>query len=174
MKETGCGIAFEEAIKLEKIGVDGLDISGLGGTSWAAVEHYIARELGKKKLESLGFSFWNWGIPTAVSVVETSSSTKLKVIASGGIRTGMDIAKAIALGADICGIAKPLLLKAFEGKKALQEHIRNIIEEFKIVMFLVGAETIEDLKHVPVIIFGKSYKWLKLRGFDPLNYSCRR
>ncbi|MFQ6053285.1 MAG: type 2 isopentenyl-diphosphate Delta-isomerase [Candidatus Bathyarchaeia archaeon] len=173
MKETGCGIAFEEAVKLEEAGVSGLDVSGAGGTSWAAVEYHIAREVGKRDQEALGRALWNWGIPTAISVVETSRSTELKIVASGGLRTGVEMAKAIALGADAVGMAKPFLQRAVEGPGALREHIRQIVREFRTVMFLVGARDVEELRQVPVIIMGRTAEWLRLRGFDPEDYVLR-
>jgi len=173
MKETGCGIAFEDAVKLEGAGVAGLELSGTGGTSWAAVEHHIAREEGKRDQEALGQALWNWGVPTAVSLVEASQSTKLKIIASGGMRTGLEMAKAIALGADAVGIARPFLLKAVEGPDALRDHLENILLEFKTAMFLVGAESIEELRRVPVLVMGRTAEWLRLRGFDPEDYSFR-
>ena len=173
MKETGCGIAFEDAVKLEGAGVAGLELSGTGGTSWAAVEHHIAREEGKQDQEALGQALWNWGVPTAVSLVETSQSTKLKIIASGGMRTGLEMAKAIALGADAVGIARPFLLKAVEGPDALRDHLENILLEFRTAMFLVGAESLEELRRVPVLVMGRTAEWLRLRGFDPEDYSFR-
>ena len=173
MKETGCGIAFEDAMKLEGAGVAGLELSGTGGTSWAAVEHHIAREEGKRDQEALGHALWNWGVPTAVSLVETSQSTKLKIIASGGMRTGLEMAKAIALGAEAVGIARPFLLKAVEGPDALREHLENILLEFRTAMFLVGAESIDELRRVPVLVMGRTAEWLRLRGFDPEDYSFR-
>ena len=173
MKETGCGIAYEEAVKLEQAGVVGLELSGTGGTSWAAVEHHIAREEGKRDQEAIGEALWNWGIPTAVSLVETRKSTGLKIIASGGIRTGAEMAKAMALGADAVGIAGPFLKKAVEGRKALKEHVSNILLEFRTVMFLVGARNMEELRKVPVLVMGKTAEWLRLRGFDPEDYSLR-
>jgi len=171
MKETGCGIAFEEALRLEEAGVEGLDISGVGGTTWAAVEHYIAREEGKREQEALGEALWNWGIPTAISVVETSRSTKLKIIASGGIRTGIEIAKAIALGSDTVGIAKPFLEKAMEGSDTLRDYINQILFELRTVMFLVGAGSIEELKRAPAVILGRTAEWLRARGFAPEDYA---
>lgn len=174
MKETGCGVAFEDAIKLEEAGVRGLDVSGVGGTSWAAVEHHIAKEVGKRDQQALGESLWNWGIPTAVSIVEARRSTGLKIIASGGIRTGVDMAKAIALGADAVGIAKPFLQKAVEGPEALKEHIERILLEFRATMFLVGAKDADDLKRVPLVVMGRTAEWLRLRGFAPEDYSLRR
>jgi len=173
MKETGCGVAFEDAVKMEEAGVKGLDVSGVGGTSWAAVEHHIAKEVGDSGREILGQSLWNWGIPTAVSVVETSQSTRLKIIASGGIRTGADMAKAIALGADAVGMAKPFLEKAVKGPDALREHINQILLEFKTVMFLTGASSVEDLKRARVVIMGRTAQWLQDRGFDLEKYALR-
>lgn len=166
MKETGCGIAYEEAVKLERIGVSGLEISGVGGTSWSAVEHHIAKEIGKRDQEVLGEALWNWGIPSAISLVEASQSTGLKIIASGGMRTGVEMAKAIAMGAEAVGIARPFLEKAVENPEALSEHLKNILLEFRTVMFLVGVKTIGDLRQVPVLITGRTAEWLKLRGFN--------
>jgi isopentenyl-diphosphate delta-isomerase len=166
MKETGCGISREVAMSLEAAGTLALEVSGVGGTSWAAVEHHIARVEEKKSQETLGEALWNWGIPTAISVVETSVSTDLKIIASGGLRTGVEMAKAVSLGADAVGIAKPFLEKAVEGKEALREHVEDILREFRTVMFLVGARNVEELKNVPVVVLGRTSEWLGLRGYD--------
>jgi len=173
MKETGCGVAYEDAVKIERAGAEGLDVSGVGGTSWAAVEHHIARETGRREQEVLGEALWNWGIPTAVSVVEARRSTKLKIIASGGIRTGVEMAKAVALGADAVGMARPFLEKAMEGPSALREHIGHILREFRTAMFLAGARDIEELRRVPLIILGGTAAWLRLRGFHPEDYALR-
>lgn len=173
MKETGAGVAWEDAIKMEKAGVSGLEISGVGGTSWSAVEYYIAKEVRKKEMEYLGEALWNWGIPTAISVVETSQKTDLSIIASGGIRTGIEIVKSIALGAHTAGVARPFLKKAVEGKDALEDHIDNIIREIRIGMFLVGARNISELQSVPVLIMGKTAEWLNLRGFNLEHYASR-
>jgi len=166
MKETGAGIAWEDAVKMQKAGASGLEISGVGGTSWSAVEYHIAKEVGKKEMEYLGGALWNWGIPTAVSVVETTQKTSLSVISSGGIRTGVEVVKSIALGATIGGMAKPFLEKAVQGEEALAEHVDNIIREIRVAMFLVGAKNVDELHHVPVLIMGKTGEWLRLRGFN--------
>lgn len=169
-KETGSGVAYEEAVQLEKAGVKGIDVSGVGGTSWSATEHYLAKVHGNRLRESLGRTFWNWGIPTAISLVEVKESTGLIVIASGGIRTGVDMAKAIALGADAVAIAQPLLKYAVESEESLVDYIKNILLEFRTAMFLVGAETISELRRVPVIICGRTAEWLRLRGFKPEDF----
>lgn len=161
VKETGAGIASEDVKLLDGLGVKGIDVGGAGGTSWAAVEAY--RERGVK--HQLGITFWDWGIPTAVSVVEATSSTELVVIASGGVRTGLDVAKAISLGADAAGLAWPLLKPAIEGH--LDYVLSVLMEELKTGMFLTGARKVEDLKRRPVVVMGKTAEWLALRGFRP-------
>lgn len=173
MKETGAGIAWEDAAKMQKAGAKGLEISGVGGTSWSAVEYHIAKEVGKKDMEYLGGALWNWGIPTAISVIETTQKTNLNVIASGGIRTGVEIVKSLALGADMGGMAKPFLEKAVKGKEALSQYIDDIIREIRVAMFLVGARNIDDLGKVPVLVMGRTAEWLRLRGIDIDEYAKR-
>lgn len=173
MKETGAGIAWEDAAKMQKAGASGLEISGVGGTSWSAVEYHIAKEVGKKDMEYLGGALWNWGIPTAISVIETTQKTDLNVISSGGIRTGVEIVKSLALGADMGGMAKPFLEKAIEGKDALSRYVDDIIREIRVAMFLVGAKNIDELRRVPVLVMGKTAEWLRLRGFDVNRYAKR-
>lgn len=171
-KETGAGIAFEEARRLEETGVKGIDIGGAGGTSWAAVEAYRAKALGNRLRARLGETFWDWGIPTAVSVVEVSQSVALEILASGGLRSGLDAAKTIILGADAAGFAFNLLKPAVEGR--VKEALERIVMELKTAMFLVGAKSIEELKASPAIIVGKTYQWLTARGFQPEKYARRR
>ena len=169
MKETGAGISYEDATRLEKAGVSGFEISGLGGTSWAAVEHHIAREVGDARQEYLGKSLWNWGIPTACSLVEVRAASKGKIIASGGLRSGLDVAKALALGADAAGIAKPFLQKAVEGEEALEKHVETIIAETRICMFLVGARNVAEMRRVPVVVTGWTAEWLRSQGLRHLT-----
>ncbi len=174
-KETGAGISGETANLLEKAGVAGIDIQGVGGTSFSAVEVYRAEEQGLERLKRLGTLFWDWGLPTVVSTVEVVHATsQVEIIASGGLRNGLDIAKAIALGADGIGIATPLLKPAFSGDvEAVKSVIDSIIAELKCAMFLTGARAIEDLKKVPIIISGNSANWLTLRGIDISMFAKR-
>ncbi len=174
MKETGCGISREDAAKLDEAGAAGFELSGLGGTSWAAVEHHIAREVGEPLQEYLGKSLWNWGIPTASSLVEVREATKKVVIASGGLRTGQDAVKALSLGADAVGIAKPFMEKAVQSQKALEEHIEAILTELKVCMFLVCARKLEDLGKSSVVVTGWTAEWLRARGLDPSHYATRK
>lgn len=167
-KETGAGICREDAELLEKTGVAAIDVGGLGGTSFAAIEHY------RSGGETLGRTFWDWGIPTAIATVECSRHTKLPVIATGGIRSGIDVAKAIALGASCCGLALPLLGRAKKSYKEVVMELERIIEELKTAMFLVGAGSVEELKQANVVITGRTREWLELRGVDCREYANRR
>ncbi|MDO5850145.1 MAG: type 2 isopentenyl-diphosphate Delta-isomerase [Methanobacteriaceae archaeon] len=166
-KETGTGIAFEEAVALEKAGVSFIDVEGAGGTSWAAVETY------REDDKYLGELFWDWGIPTAVSTAEVVNSVNIPVISSGGIRSGLDAAKAIALGADAVGMALPALQSAYKGQEELVKLVDRFNESLKIAMFLVGAHNLEELKNSNIIIKGETKNWLESRGFDTKKYAIR-
>lgn len=172
-KETGAGIAAEIAVALERVGVRGIDLGGAGGTSWAAVEYHRAKEARNGLRQRLGLTFWDWGIPTSVSLMEVKKSTKLAVIAAGGVRTGIDIAKALALGADVVGIALPLLKPALESPEKVERELTHLVAEAKTAMFLTGAKSIQDLKKAPIVITGKTADWLRVRGFNPDEYARR-
>jgi isopentenyl-diphosphate delta-isomerase len=173
VKETGAGIAAEDAKKLEAIGVAGIDVAGVGGTSWAAVESYRAKQQGDEFHQRLGEVFWDWGIPTAASLIETTQCVRTPVIASGGIRSGVDSAKALALGASLVGMAHPVLDPAFHGAEEVEKKLRLIIEELRNTMFLVGADSIPKLARAPAIVTGKMADWLIMRGFEPQKYARR-
>jgi isopentenyl-diphosphate delta-isomerase len=173
-KETGAGIAAEEAKKLEAAGVKGIDVSGAGGTSFAAVEYYRAKGLGNDVQRRLGYVFWDWGIPTAVSVVEVSQTVSIPVIASGGIRNGLDAAKALALGGSLTSLSQPVLRAAFKGVKETVRVLSLLIDELRNGMFLVGADSVKALRETPIVITGKTAEWLKIRGFDVEGYARRR
>ena len=165
-KETGCGISAESAKLLVDVGVDFIDIEGAGGTSWAAVETYRAEN------RYFGELFWDWGIPTAISTVEVVNACDVPVISSGGIRTGLEAAKAIALGADAVGMALPFL-KNSNSINSLNKFIDVFNDSLRIAMFLVGANNIEELKHSNLIIRGKTREWLNERGINTKSYSRR-
>ena len=172
VKETGAGISAEDAKALEKAGVKAIDVGGVGGTSFAAVEHYRAVKK-KDSQSSLGEAFWDWGIPTAVSLIETVQSVKVPVIASGGVRSGTDIAKALALNASLASVTQPILEAAVKGPKETQQKLTCLIEELHNALFLVGAEKISDLTKIPVVITGKTGEWLQARGFNLQKYAKR-
>ena len=165
-KETGCGISAESARTLVEAGIDFIDIEGAGGTSWAAVETYRAQD------RYLGEIFWDWGIPTAISTVEVRNAVDVPVISSGGIRTGLEAAKAIALGADAVGMALPFL-KNCASQEALNTFIDRFNDSLRIAMFLVGANNIEELKQSNLVIRGKTREWLNERGINTKSYSRR-
>ncbi len=173
VKETGAGISRETARSVERANVKGINVSGLGGTSWAGVEYYRAKTKKYKVQMELGMTFWDWGTPTVPSIVEVSNSTQLKVFASGGVRNGLHIAKAIALGAHYGGLALPMLKSAAAGEKAVIERLTIVIEELRNAMFLTGSNNIEMLRRAPLVITGSSYQWLTQRGFDMGNYANR-
>jgi isopentenyl-diphosphate delta-isomerase len=173
VKETGAGISMETARALEQVGVKGINVSGLGGTSWAAVEYYRAREKKYKLQMELGTTFWDWGTPTVPSIVEVANSTNLRVFASGGVRNGLHIAKAIALGAHYGGLALPMLKSASSGDEAAIARLSVVIEELKNAMFLTGSRNLDELRNVPLVITGPTFQWLTERGFDPGRYARR-
>ena len=113
VKETGCGIAFEEAKKLENAGVKAIDVGGTGGTSFAAVEFFRTKGEENRIQHQLGDAFWDWGIPTVSSIIEIVQKVSIPIIASGGVRCGLDIAKALAINASLSSIARPILRTAF-------------------------------------------------------------
>jgi len=172
-KETGAGIAAEEARKLESAGVKGIDISGAGGTSWAAVEYYRAKERGNSSQRRLGDVFWDWGIPTTVSIVEVSKTVKVPVIASGGVREGADVAKALGLGACLASLSQPMLHAAIRGVRETVEALTLLMEELRNAMFLVGAESARDLQRARLVVTGRTAEWLRTRGFNIEDYARR-
>lgn len=174
VKETGAGVAAEEAKMLETAGVAGIDVAGVGGTTWAAVEYHRARKTQDESRLRLGETFWEWGIPTVVSLVEVIQSVHLTIIASGGVRSGIHIAKALALGADLASMALPILRPAIKGSEEVKRALQFTIEELKNSMFLMGAESMQKLRKVPVVVTGKTAEWLQLRGFHPELYAKRR
>ncbi|MEM1550674.1 MAG: type 2 isopentenyl-diphosphate Delta-isomerase [Candidatus Bathyarchaeia archaeon] len=174
IKEIGCGISCEVAVILERVGASCIDVAGAGGTSWAAVEYYRAVKRSGICSQDLGLVLWDWGIPTVVSLVEVVHSVKVPVIASGGIRSGLDIAKAIALGASMAGIARPILIAASKGCEETKRVLSSLVNQLRCVMFLTGAKSIEDLRRVPLVIVGRTAEWLRARGFNPDLLYVRR
>lgn len=163
VKETGAGISREVAVFVEQAGAEGIDVAGLGGTSWAAVEYHRAKERRRARQARLGMVFWDWGIPTAASIVEVARSTRVKIIASGGVRNGLHVAKAIALGAHYGGLAMPLLKSLSKSAKDAKENLLSVIDELRTAMFLTGCRNLDELRKCPVVITGKTREWLVAR-----------
>lgn len=173
VKETGAGISLEEAKKLEEAGVKGIDVSGVGGTSFAAVEYYRSKKPRNISQRALDEVFWDWGIPTVPSIVEVAQSVKIPVIASGGVRNGVDVAKGLALGASLASLSQPILQSATKGVEETYHTLSSMIEELRNVMFLVGAGSVDQLRGAPVVITGKTSEWLRARGFSIEGYAQR-
>jgi isopentenyl-diphosphate delta-isomerase len=147
VKETGCGLSVEAARALLAVGVHTVDVSGAGGTSWVAVEAVRAAE--GSDAAALGAELWDWGIPTAVSVVGCARAG-LDVIASGGLRSGHDIARALALGARAGGMAAPMLrAQRAGGSAAVTALIAQIVGAIRAVCLLTGSRTVSDLARAP-------------------------
>ncbi|RLE50569.1 MAG: type 2 isopentenyl-diphosphate Delta-isomerase [Candidatus Methanomethylicota archaeon] len=173
VKETGCGLSGEVAEKLAQAGVAGLDVGGSGGTSWAAVEFYRAVRAGELNRAEACKTFWNWGIPTAISICEArkGAGENVIIIATGGIRNGLHIAKALALGADLAGIAAPVLkVLVKEGVKRAKDYLERLTYELKISMFLTEARDVKELKTKPLILSGLVGGWVKARKLKRNNF----
>jgi len=164
VKETGAGISFGVAKILESIGVSAINIAGVGGTSWSAVEAKRHLFSGNKLYSSVGNTFWDWGIPTAASLIEVVNSVDIPVIASGGIRNGLDILKSLVLGASLAGMAAPFLKALYEGEDELRFFIEKVILELRIGMFLVGSSSIRELKDVQYVLLSPLRDWALQRG----------
>jgi isopentenyl-diphosphate delta-isomerase len=163
IKETGCGISADTARQCWGAGVSAIDTGGWGGTSWAAVESVRAdesRNENDQRLKTLGKDFIEWGIPTVVSLAEVLACGG-PVIASGGVRSGLDIAKGLALGADLCGMALPLLKPAMESDEALDRTIEVIHQELTAAMFLTGSANLSDLKKSRMFIMGRTRQMIE-------------
>jgi isopentenyl-diphosphate Delta-isomerase len=154
VKEVGAGISKEVAVKLEMAGVSAINVAGVGGTSWAGVEKLRAEASNNDLKIHLGELFWDWGIPTAASLIEVKKTVELPIIASGGLRNGLEIAKCIALGANMCAMAYPFLLRAAESREQLFNFADTVIAELKSTMFLVGAMNLSMLKSSRYILTG--------------------
>lgn len=153
-KEVGWGISTETARRLIEAGVSAIDVAGAGGTSWSQVEMHRAPT---ERLRRLAAAFGDWGIPTAESLqlvdrVRTElQRPDLALFASGGIRTGLDITKCVALGADLVGLATPLLKRAVTSAEAVCEEIDLLATELRIAAFCSGCATLAELRRPGVL-----------------------
>ncbi len=172
VKETGHGIGYEAALALYSIGVRYLDVSGAGGTSWVRVEMYRAAARGRRRLAEAARTYSGWGIPTAQAVVEARwAAPTACIIASGGVRSGLDAAKAIALGADIAGAALPFMKAYAEaGEKGVIDLIESFKYEVRAAVYLTGAGSIEGLRRARLVIGERLRRRLEQRGVDVSLY----
>ncbi len=145
VKEVGCGLSRDVGRRLREAGFTILDTSGLGGTSWARIEASRADDF------ALGELFAGWGVPTPRSIRELRALGGLTVIGSGGVRNGIDAAKAIALGADLVGAAKPFLQGADVSAEETVARARAFVRELRIAMFCAGAGSVSELQETPLV-----------------------
>ncbi|MBZ6495054.1 type 2 isopentenyl-diphosphate Delta-isomerase [Natrinema longum] len=162
VKETGNGISRETATRLADAGVDAVDVAGQGGTTWSGIEAHRAAAVDADRQERLGHLFRDWGIPTAVSTLEAAAVHDC-VIASGGVRSGLDIATAIALGARAGGLAKPFLAPAGQGTDAVVELIETLVLELRTAMFVTGSASISELRGAEYAVLGRTKEYLEQR-----------
>jgi isopentenyl-diphosphate delta-isomerase len=158
-KETGCGLSAGVARRLAASGVRDVDISGAGGTSWVAVE----AERGAVEDRPLGEAFWDWGIPTAASLVCVAPQRFRTVIATGGVATGLDAARALVLGAHAVGIARPVL-QALEHGGRLQAlaFLGGVERELRTALLLIGARDVAAARERPHLLKGDLQLWASL------------
>lgn len=150
VKEVGWGISAEVAKQLARAGVQAIDVAGAGGTSWTQVEMHRAKKPSQARLAA---AFADWGITTSESIIQVREALRsMRIFASGGLRSGVDIAKCIALGAELGGMAGPFLKAANQSAKAVSETIEEVARELRVTMFAAGAADIASLQRVPLVL----------------------
>lgn len=138
VKEVGCGISGAVARRLKTAGASAIDIAGAGGTCFAKVEHHRGSRTAR--------AFFEWGIPTAEALRQCRKAVRIPLVASGGIRSGVECAKALALGATLVGFALPVLKPALESHRAVVRRIDEFAVELRKTMLLIGAKNISELR----------------------------
>jgi len=158
VKETGCGLSRETAVRLAKVGLRTVDVVGAGGTSWVRVENL------RRGAAPVGLAaFEEWGIPTAASLIEIRG-LKLRAIASGGLRTGIDLAKAIALGAHVGSAALPVLRALYKGgPEGVAQWIDSVVAGLRTAMVLTGCRDLKTLRRAPIVVSGPLLEWTTQR-----------
>jgi isopentenyl-diphosphate delta-isomerase len=171
-KETGAGINGAVAKRLKVLGVKAIDVGGVGGTSFAAIEALRAQDRGDVGRARLGQVFRDWGVPSAVAVAGCVRSG-LPVIATGGVRSGLDAAKALALGATVVGVGRPLLQAALDGSEAIDAWIAQFTLELRTAVFLSGVTRARDLAISQTVITGATRQWIDQLGYGPRPRAAR-
>lgn len=158
VKETGCGLSPRTLDKIRATGVEWVDVSGTGGTTWIGVE---ALRVAPANQKTLGQMFWDWGVPTAPGIVY-AERRGFKVIGSGGLRDGLDVARAIALGATLGGMALPWLRAAHEGGyDAALAFGQTTIAALRTACLLTGSANLDALRQAPRIIGPRLERWIR-------------
>jgi isopentenyl-diphosphate delta-isomerase len=164
-KETGAGVCREQALLLRSCGVSAIDVGGAGGSSMSAMEAARSQSRGDTRTMNIGLLYKDWGIATPIAVVE-SGVAQLPLISTGGVRNGLDMARALALGATLVGMGFPFLKAASESYEAVCELVETVIAQLKVAMQLSGASSIVQLREVDIVVSGETRNWLTLRGFE--------
>jgi isopentenyl-diphosphate delta-isomerase len=164
-KETGAGVSREQAFLLRSCGVGAIDVGGAGGSSMPALEAARSQARGDEQAMNTGLLFKDWGIATPIAIVEARTA-QLPLIATGGVRNGLDAARALSLGASVAGIGLPFLKAASQSYECVCEVIESTIKQLKVAMQLSGATNLRQLSEVDVVVTGATREWLTLRGFD--------
>ncbi len=159
VKETGAGISRGVAERLKGIGIEAIDIAGAGGTSFAAVEMYRSARAEDAVHTEMGSTFFDWGLPAPVSLIEAHCG--LPLIASGGILDGTHVAAAIAMGATAAGAAHAVLREATESADAVKKKLTLIRDELRAAMMLTGSADIKQLSQTRYAVLGKTRDWLE-------------
>lgn len=157
-KEVGNGISREAAERLKRAGVRAIDVGGLGGTNWSLIDSLRSGRDASQYRE--------WGIPTAAAILEAKGAG-LPLIATGGLRNGLHMAKAIALGADLCGIALPFLkIVAREGVSGAERFVDGLERDFRRALFLTGCKNLKELKQTNLVLGTRLKAWVEQRSLD--------
>ena len=163
-KETGAGVCREQALLLRDCGVAAIDVGGAGGSSMSAMEAARSEARADPSM-NIGLLYRDWGIATPISVVEAGVA-RLPLISTGGVRSGLDIARALALGATLVGMGFPFLKAASESYEKVCELLEMLVAEMKVAMQLSGANSIAELQHTDIVVTGEARTWLTMRGFE--------
>ncbi|WP_449461744.1 type 2 isopentenyl-diphosphate Delta-isomerase [Tardisphaera miroshnichenkoae] len=157
IKETGSGISRDTALRLKGKKLAGFDVGGAGGTSFALIE-------GRRRSDNMAEAFSDWGIPTVASVMEIRSVSDKLIVASGGLRNGVDAAKSIAIGANLASFARPLLRPAAKSPQDVKGFLDQVKLQLKMTMVLTNSRDLQALMKVPYVLFGDMAAWAEQRG----------
>src|SRR6266700_1127787 len=164
-KETGAGVCREQALLLRSCGVAAIDVGGAGGSSMSAMEAARSRSRGNEHTMNLALLYRHWGIATPICVVEASVA-QLPLISTGGVRNGLDVARALALGATLVGMGFPFLKAASESYEKVCELLETVVAELKVAMQLSGTGSIAGMQRSDIVVTGETRAWLTMRGLE--------
>jgi len=164
-KETGAGVCREQALLLRDCGVGAIDVGGAGGSSMSAMEAARPGSRADGGTANIGVLYRDWGIATPICVVEAGVA-RLPLISTGGVRSGLDIARALSLGATLVGMGFPFLKAASESYEQVCALLETVVAEMKVAMQLSGASSIAELQQTDIVVTGETRAWLTMRGFE--------